>query len=60
MPLHIQKRNRMYRLVEPKGSLAMIRGQPADGGGHSTREKALRQLQAIEANRKPSITSVRG
>ena len=62
MPLNVSKRNRMYRLTEPGGTLAIIKGTPVDGGGHKTKAEAEAQRQAIEAakRRRTATTAVRG
>lgn len=48
MPVHIGKRDGKWRVLERDGSLATTpKGHARDGGGFSTREKALRQMRAI-------------
>jgi len=48
MPVQLKRLNRLWRLVEPDGSIAMSdRGKPRDGGGHVTRAPAERQLAAM-------------
>ena len=53
MPLTIKKLNGKYRLVNrrtkriEKFKTGTLRGRPVDAGGHPTRERAARQLRAI-------------
>lgn len=51
MPASIKKRGKKFRVVEPSGKLVRNRaGTPVDGGGHSSKKRALSQASAI--NRK--------
>jgi hypothetical protein len=51
MPVHVANRNGKFRVVEPDGSIATTQnGFARDGGGHPTRDKALRQMRAINSN----------
>ena len=51
MPVKVVKRKDKYRIVEPDGKIAKSKnGKALDGGGHSSRSKAIKQLRAI--NRK--------
>ncbi len=44
MPVSVKKIGKKYRLVEPGGKIAKTSGgNPRDGGGHSSKEKAERQ-----------------
>jgi len=48
MPVSVAKRKGKYRILEPGGKIAKSKnGNPADGGGHSTKDKADRQAKAI-------------
>ena len=52
MPLAIAKRGKRFRLVEPSGSIAKnSKGTAIDGGGHSSREKAEKQRNAINMSK---------
>lgn len=51
MPARVVKRGDKWRVVEPDGSLITRGGSAVDGGGHSSREKALAQAAAINAPR---------
>lgn len=48
MPAKVQKRGGKYRVIEPGGKLVTnASGNPVDGGGHSTQERAQAQASAI-------------
>lgn len=48
MPVHVEKRGSKYRVVEPSGRIARTpSGKPRDGGGHPSKAKATRQVQAM-------------
>ena len=50
MPVGIKRINGKYRIVEPSGEIATTpNGFARDSGGHKTRDKALRQMRAINA-----------
>lgn len=53
MPVSVKKRGELYRVVETAtGRIAKTENEKAvDGGGHASREKALRQVRAINMNR---------
>lgn len=52
MPVTVRKRGSKYRVAETNGRLARgQRGNPVDGGGHSTRGRALAQAKAINARK---------
>lgn len=52
MPVTTRKRGKKYRIVESAtGRIAKTpKGNARDGGGHSSRTKALRQVRAINQN----------
>jgi hypothetical protein len=52
MPYKVVKRGKKWRLVKPgTGKVAKGRGaSPVDGGGHSSRGRALAQARAIMAS----------
>ena len=53
MPATVAKRGEKYRVVEGDGSLVKNNsGTPVDSGGHATRAAAVRQAQAINANKR--------
>ncbi len=48
MPVHIEKIKGLNRIVEEDGSIAKTKtGKPKDGGGHMSKDKALRQVGYI-------------
>jgi len=47
MPASVSLRNGKWRVVEPSGSLVTRNGTAVDGGGHTSKEKAVAQAQAI-------------
>lgn len=49
MPVTVRRQGGKYRIVDPdSGKVEMTpQGHPRDGGGHSTREEALRQMRAM-------------
>ena len=48
MPVRVVKMGPRYRVVESTGKIAKNKkGNTIDGGGHSTKEKAIKQSQAI-------------
>lgn len=48
MPYHVAKRDGKYRVVKQDGSIAKnSAGTALDGGGHSTRQQAEKQISAI-------------
>jgi len=49
MPAKVRKRNGKFRVVEPNGRLVKRKGTPVDGGGHRTKQKAVKQARAINA-----------
>jgi len=51
MPVHTEKRNGKWRVIEPSGRIAKTpNGKPKDGGGHYFRTKAVKQCRAINMN----------
>lgn len=54
MPVKIVKRGDKFRVVESStGEIAMTsKGNARDGGGHTSRNKAQRQANAINVNEK--------
>lgn len=50
MPVKVSKRRGRFRIVEGSGRIAKTkRGNAVDGGGHSSKAKAVRQANAINA-----------
>lgn len=49
MPVRVMKKGPKYRVVEgPQGKIAKNKkGASIDDGGHSTRDKAVKQVQAV-------------
>ena len=48
MPVAVKKIGRHWRVVEAStGKLAKRNDRAVDGGGHSSKEKAIAQVQAI-------------
>lgn len=70
MPVKVQKRAGKFRVVEATtGRISMRGGTAVDGGGHSSRSRATKQIQAINANtqrssgvrkRRKNLRTVRG
>ena len=57
MPVRVEKRNRLWRIVEPSGKISKTEdGKPRDGGGHFSKEKAGRQAGAINTPKQPKTT----
>ena len=55
MPVHQEKRGDKYRIVDPDGSITEnSSGTPVDGGGHSSKDDAVAQVEAINLNRRSS------
>lgn len=53
MPVSVQKREGMFRVVEANGTLATnSAGTPVDGGGFRTEGRAERQAAAINASKR--------
>jgi len=51
MPVKVKKIGSKFRVVEGDGSIATNRaGTPIDGGGHSTRTKAIMQVGAVNSS----------
>ena len=52
MPVRVEKRGPKYRVVESIGhKIAKNKsGSAVDGGGHSTKDAAIKQSQAININ----------
>jgi len=52
MPVKVQRRGKRYRIVESETRKLAVNkaGTPLDGGGHTKRPKAVRQMRAINAN----------
>ena len=52
MPVAVKVINKMYRVVEKNtGKIAKTKnGRAVDGGGHISKNKALRQVRAINSN----------
>lgn len=51
MPAKVVKRGNKFRVVEPNGKLVKrSNGKAVDGGGHTSKDKAQRQANAINAN----------
>jgi hypothetical protein len=51
MPLSVKEIQGRFRLVEPSGEIAKNENEnPVDGGGYSSKKKALAQLTAINMN----------
>ena len=50
VPASVQRRDGKYRVVEPDGTLVTDEdGNAVDGGGHDSREAAMAQARAINA-----------
>ncbi len=50
MPVKVRKQGDKFRVIEASGDIATNKGGTAvDGGGHSSREKAMAQAAAINA-----------
>lgn len=48
MPVRVVKQGPKFRIVEPGGKIAKNKGgNSLDGGGHATRNKAIKQAQAV-------------
>lgn len=48
MPVHVEKKKGLNRIVEKDGSIAKTKkGKTLDGGGHMSKTKALRQVGYI-------------
>lgn len=48
MPVRVMKMGPRYRVIESNGSIAKNKkGTAIDGGGHTTRDKAISQVQAV-------------
>lgn len=48
MPVHVEKKNGLYRIVEADGKIAKTKnGKSRDGGGHKDKMKAFRQAGYI-------------
>lgn len=48
MPVKVENRGGKHRIVESNtGRLAMRKGSPVDGGGHASRDRAMKQMRAI-------------
>lgn len=53
MPATVKKLGKKWRVVEKSGRPVRNKaGTAVDGGGHSTRAKALSQARAINANQR--------
>ena len=51
MPVSVKRLRGKYRLVESSGRIAKThKGHARDGGGHATKQKAMRQQRAINRN----------
>ena len=51
MPATVKEKAGKWRVVEPNGRLVRNKsGTPIDGGGHSSRLKAMKQARAVNAN----------
>lgn len=51
MPATVKKQGDKYRVVESdSGELVEKDGSPVDGGGHDSRQEALDQAAAVNAN----------
>ena len=51
MPVSVRKLNGKYRVVEAgSDKLATRNGRPIDGGGFSSKERALRQVGAVNSS----------
>lgn len=61
MPVIVAKRAGKFRVVEATtGKIAKNRGGTAtDGGGHSSRARATKQIQAINANTPRPASGIR-
>ena len=50
MPVKVAKRRGKWRVVEPSGRIAKTpKGNARDGGGHKTKQSAVRQVRAINS-----------
>lgn len=52
MPARVSKRGDKYRVVHGPGKGKLVRnraGTPVDGGGHSSKSKAQRQANVVNA-----------
>ena len=48
MPVSVKRLRGKYRIVEPGGKIAKTnKGHARDGGGHASKQKAMRQQRAI-------------
>ncbi len=48
MPVRVEKIKGLNRIVEEDGSIAKTKtGKPRDGGGHTSKTKAMRQVGYI-------------
>ncbi len=48
MPVHCEKREGKWRIVEPSGHIARTKNKkPRDGGGHASRSACEAQARAI-------------
>jgi hypothetical protein len=54
MPVHSCKKGGKHRLCDPNGKIAINSrtGKPIDGGGHSSRGSAIKQVQAVNISLK--------
>lgn len=53
MPVRVEKKGDKYRVVESSGRIAKTKkGNPVDGGGHLSRNKAIRQAASINRGSK--------
>lgn len=54
MPVRVEKRGGKFRVVEPSGKIATTSsGKARDGGGHTSKAKAVAQVRAMNA--KPGV-----
>ncbi len=51
MPVHVEKRGKIFRVVESSRRIAKNKaGTALDGGGHLTKLRAQQQAKAVNAN----------
>lgn len=60
MPYGLRKIGGVFRVVDPyTGEIAKGKsGKPMDGGGHKNKNKALRQISAVELSESQKIDKV--
>lgn len=52
MPVHVEKRGDKWRIIGPDGKIEKTsKGHDRDGGGHSSKAKAMAQMRAMNASK---------